>query len=76
MNVNLSIDTTLTLGHYVFEVGFWLKDWQFSKAVRVNGAIRVLHVGPLCFCVTDMKKLMDGCKSEPQRISLDELLDL
>ena len=76
MKVNCSIDTSLTIGRYVFEASFWLRDWQFSKVVRVNGAIRVLHVGPLCFCVTDMKKLMDGCESKPERISLDELLDL
>jgi hypothetical protein len=71
--INCSIDCSLTFKHYVFEASFWLKDWQLSNAVRVNGAIRILHVGPFCLCITNLKTLHE---SQFDRISLDELLDL
>jgi hypothetical protein len=76
MKINCSIDTSLTLGHYVFEASFWLKDWQLTAETYTSSAVRMLHLGPFCFCITDLKKLRAIYESKPQRISLDELLDL
>ncbi len=72
--INCSIDCSLTIKHYIFEVSFWLKDWQFSA--KDYSAVYILHLGPFCLAITNLKKLRAIYESEPQRISLDELLDL
>jgi hypothetical protein len=72
--INCSIDCSLTFKHYVFEANFWLKDWQF--AANTYGDIRILHLGPFCLAITNLKKLKASYESKPERISLDELLDL
>lgn len=74
--INCSIDTSLTLGRYVFEASFWLKDWQFSANAYSSSAIHILHLGPFCLAITNLKKLKELYESKPERISLDELLDL
>jgi hypothetical protein len=73
MKVNCSIDTSLTLGHYVFEASFWLRDWRLAAESHLGDAFRVLQIGPFAFSVMNLKRLYDN---KPQRISLDELLDL
>lgn len=74
MNVNCSIDTSLRVGRYVFEASFWLKDWQFAA----NGytAVYILHLGPFCLAITDLKKLKAIYESKPQPVALDDLVDL
>jgi hypothetical protein len=82
--INFSSNTTLTIGHYVFEASFWLRDWQVHvdiikgayRAPRGLGAINILHLGPFCLAITNLKKLKALYESRPERISLDELLDL
>ena len=76
MRVNCSIDCSLTLGRYVFELSFWLKDWQLAAEVYNSSAVRILHLGPFCLAITNLKKLKELYESKPERISLDELLDL
>ena len=76
MKLNCSIDCSLTLGRYVFEASFWLRDWKILAQSHSCSAIKVLQIGPLCFCVTDLKKLKDAYDSKPQPISLDDLVDM
>ena len=76
MRVNCSIDCSLTFGNYVFEASFWLKDWRLAVETHSNSAIKVLQIGPLCFCVTNMKKLKEAYLSgEADTVSLDDLVD-
>jgi len=76
MNVNFSIECRLTIGHYDFEASFWLKDWRLAVETHSNSAIKVLQIGPLCFCVTNMKKLKEAYLSgEADVVSLDDLID-
>jgi hypothetical protein len=72
--INCSIDCSLTIKHYVFEISFWLRDWQFSA--NAYTAVYILHLGPFCLAITNLKKLRAIYESKPERISLDELLDL
>jgi hypothetical protein len=74
--INCSIDTSLTLGRYVFEASFWLKDWQLAAETHSNSAIKVLHIGPFCLCITNLKKLRELYNSKPEPISFDELVDM
>lgn len=74
--INCSIDCSLTIKHYVFEISFWLRDWKILAQSHSCSAIKVLQIGPLCFCVTDLKKLKDAYDSKPQPISLDDLVDM
>lgn len=76
MNVNCSIDTSLTIGHYVVEASFWLRDWQFTAETYTSSAIRLLHLGPFCLCITNLKKLKEVYDSRPQPIPFDDLCDL
>ncbi len=77
MKVNLSIDTSLTIGHYVFEASFWLKDWQLTVETYTSSAIKVLQIGPLCFCITDMKRLKELYLSgEAEIVTPEDLADL
>jgi hypothetical protein len=74
--INCSIDCSLTFKHYVFEASFWLKDWQLAAKAYESSAICILHLGPFCLAITNLKKLKASYESKPERISLDELLDL
>lgn len=77
MNVNCSIDTSLTLGRYVFEASFWLRDWRLTAETHSSSAIKVLQIGPLCLCITNMKKLKELYLSgEADVVSLDDLADM
>lgn len=77
MRVNCSIDISLTLGHYVLEASFWLKDWRLAAETHSSSAIKVLQIGPLCFCITNMKKLKELYLSgEADVVSLDDLADM
>ena len=74
--INCSIDTSLRVGRYVFEASFWLKDWRLAAKVYNGRAMRILHLGPFCLSITNLKRLKELYESKPERISLDELLDL
>ena len=74
--INCSIDISLTIGRYVLETSFWLKDWRLAAESHSCSAIKVLQIGPLCFCITDLKKLKDAYDSKPQPVSLDDLVDV
>jgi len=74
--INCSIDCSLTIRHYVFEASFWLKDWRLAAKAYESSAMRILHLGPFCLSITNLKKLKELYESKPERISLDELLDL
>lgn len=74
--INCSIDTSLRVGRYVFEASFWLKDWQLAAKAYNCSAIYTVHIGPLCFAVTNLKRLKELYKSKPQPASLDDLADL
>ena len=76
MNVNCSIDTSLTIGHYVLEASFWLKDWKLSTETHMSSAIKVLQLGPLVFSLTNLKKMKELYESKAEPISFDELVDL
>jgi hypothetical protein len=77
MKVNLSIDTSLTIGHYVIEASFWLRDWRLTAETHSSSAIKVLQIGPLCLCITNMKKLKELYLSgEADVVSLDDLADM
>ena len=77
--INFSINTTLTIKHYVFEASFFLRDWQVQVnilkgiywAPRGLGAISVLHLGPFCLAITNLKKLKKLYESKTDKISLD-----
>jgi hypothetical protein len=74
--LNCSIYCSLRVGRYVFEASFWLRDWQLAAKAYESSAIRILHLGPFCLAITNLKKLKELHESKPERISLDELLDL
>jgi hypothetical protein len=57
--INAHIDCNLTLGRYVFEASFWLRDWRLAAETHSNGAIKVLQIGPICMSLTNMKKLRE-----------------
>ena len=57
--INCSIECSLTIGHYDFEASFWLKDWRLAAETHSSSAIKVLQIGPLCFCITDVKRLKE-----------------
>jgi len=76
MNVSFSIDTSLTIGHYVFEASFWLRDWKLSAETYMSSAIKVLQLGPFVFSLTNLKKMKELHESNPEPISFDELVDL
>ena len=59
MNVNCSFDISLTLGRYIFEASFWLKDWRLAAEIHSSSAIKVLQIGPICMSLTNMKKLKE-----------------
>lgn len=74
--INCSIDCSLTLGRYVFDASFWLKDWQFVAETHSGSAIKVLQVGPFCFSITNLKRLKELYENKPQPASLDDLADM
>jgi hypothetical protein len=75
--INAHIDCNLTLGRYVFEASFWLKDWRLSAETHSSSAIKVLQIGPLCFCITDMKRLKELYLSgEAEIVTPEDLADL
>jgi hypothetical protein len=74
--INCSIDCSLTIRHYVFEVSFWLKDWRLAAETHSGNAFRVLQIGPLAFSVMNLKRLKELYGSKPQPVSLDDLADL
>ena len=76
MNVNCSIDTSLTIGHYVLEASFWLKDWKLSAETHMGSTIKVLQLGPFVFSLTNLKKMKELYESKAEPISFDELVDL
>jgi hypothetical protein len=77
MNVNCSIDTSLTLGRYVFEASFWLRDWRLTAETHSSSAIKVLQIGPLCLCITNMKKLKELYLSgEAELVTSEDLIDM
>ena len=77
MKLNCSIDCSLTIGHYVFEASFWLKDWRLSAETHSSSAIKVLQIGPLCFCITDMKRLKELYLSgEAELVTSEDLIDM
>jgi hypothetical protein len=77
MNVNCSIDTSLTLGLYVFEASFWLRDWRLTAETHSSSAIKVLQIGPLCLCITNMKKLKELYLSgEAELVTSEDLIDM
>lgn len=57
--VNCSIDISLRIGRYVLEASFWLLEWRLAAETHSSSAIKVLQIGPLCFCITDMKRLKE-----------------
>jgi hypothetical protein len=76
MNVNCNIDISLTIGHYVFEASFWLRDWAIFTETHMSSAVKVLQVGPFVFSLTNLKKMKELHESNPEPISFDELVDL
>jgi hypothetical protein len=75
--INAHIDCNLTLGYYIFEASIWLKDWRLAAETYSSGAIKVLHVGPVCISLTNMKKLKELYLSgEAEVITLEDLVDL
>jgi hypothetical protein len=77
MKFNCSIDCSLTLERYVLEASFWLKDWRLAAETHSCSAFKVLQIGPLCFCVTDMKKLKEAYVSgEAEIVTPEDLVDL
>lgn len=75
--INCSIDISLTIGRYIFEASFWLKDWRLAAETHSSSAIKVLQIGPLCLCITNMKKLKELYLSgEADVVSLDDLADM
>ena len=59
MKFNCNIDISLTLGRYVLEASFWMTDWAILAETHSSSAIKVLQIGPLCFCITDVKRLKE-----------------
>lgn len=55
--INFSLDTSLRLGRFVFELSFWLRDWGLEKNQLLGGSIHTLHVGPFFFAFTDLKRI-------------------
>jgi hypothetical protein len=76
MNVNCSIDTSLTIGHYVFEASFWLKDWKLSAETHMSSSIKVLQIGPFVFSLTNLKKMKELYENQVEPVSFDELMEL
>ena len=77
MKLNCSIDCSLTIGHYVFEASFWLKDWRLSAETHSSSAIKVLQIGLLCFWITDMKRLKELYLSgEAELVTSEDLIDM
>ena len=76
MNVNCSIDTSLTIGHYILEASFWLKDWKLSTETHMSSAIKVLQVGPFVFSLTNLKKMKALYESQVEFVPFDELTEL
>jgi hypothetical protein len=74
--INAHIDCSLTFSHYIFEASFWLKDWRLAANTYSSSAIRVLHIGPFCLCITNLRKLKELYDSRPEPISFDELVDM
>lgn len=74
--INCSIDTSLTIGHYIFEASFWLKDWKLSAETHMGSTIKVLQLGPFVFSLTNLKKMKELHESNPEPMSFDELVDL
>ena len=72
MKFNCNIDISLTLGRYVLEASFWMTDWAILAETHSCSAIKVLQIGPLCFCVTDMKKLKEAYVSGEAEIVTPE----
>lgn len=76
MKINCSFDFSLTFGRYIFEASFWAKDWDLAARVYNCSAIRMVHIGPVCFAITNLKKLKECYETEPQPVSLDDFADL
>jgi len=75
MKFNCNIDISLTLGRYVLEASFWMTDWAILAETHSSSAIKVLQIGPLCFCVTDMKKLKEAYVSgEAEIVTPEDLI--
>lgn len=74
--INCSIDCSLRVGRYTFEASFWLRDWALAARAYNYSAIRMVHIGPVCFAITNLKKLKECYETKPDSVSLDELLDL
>jgi hypothetical protein len=75
--INCSIDISLTLGRYVIEASFWLKDWRLAVETHSCSAIKVLHIGPLCLSLTNMKKLKElYLSSNTEIVTSEELIDM
>jgi hypothetical protein len=73
--ISFSIDISLTISPYIFELSIWPRHWVISKSVLADGAIRALQIGPLCFAVTNSAKLKAHSeKAVP--VTLDELYDI
>lgn len=76
MNVNCSIDTSLTIGDYIFEASFRLKDWKLFAETHMGSTIKVLQVGPFVFSLTNLKKMKELYENQVEPVSFDELMEL
>ena len=74
--INCSIDTSLTIGHYVLEASFWLKDWRLSAETQMRSTIKVLQLGPFVFSLTNLKKMEELYESKAELMSVDELMEV
>lgn len=74
--INCSIDTKLTIGHYILEASFWLKDWRLSAETQMRSTIKVLQLGPFVFSLTNLKKMEELYESKAELMSVDELMEV
>jgi len=74
--INCSIDTSLTIGHYVLEASFWLKDWAISAETSMGSTVKVLQLGPFVFSLTNLKKMKELYESKAELMSVDELIEV
>jgi hypothetical protein len=73
--INCSIYCSLTIGQYVFEASFWLRDWAIFAETHMGSAVKVLQVGPFVFSSTNLKRLKELHQGKAEPMSFDELIE-
>jgi hypothetical protein len=51
--INLNIDLSIRVKRYLFEISFFLLDWDLQYRKVDPGSTRILQIGPIICSITD-----------------------